>query len=156
MLAVAVAIRCARRVAREGGRRIDAGEALVEIAAHFTKTWPAHLLRKVCRSRAQVLNRNGGKCQVPGCSLPARHVHHIRYRSHGGTNDPWNEVALCVAHHLHGIHEGRLSVTGRAGERLEWRFSDGEIWITLGDNDVRRADAEHVLEPAAPAYGSAA
>jgi hypothetical protein len=110
-----------------------------------------------------VLKRNDGKCQVPGCSLPARHIHHIRYRSRGGVKAPWNEIALCVPHHLHGIHEGRLTVTGRAGEHLEWRFANGEIWETLGDNDVRRAtpaDAEgradapdQVFEPAPPAYG---
>lgn len=154
MLTVSAAIRCARRRAREVGRGINAGEALVAIAAYFLKIWPAHRLRKMSRSRADVLNRNAGKCQVPGCSLPARHIHHIRYRSRGGTNDPWNEVALCVAHHLHGVHEGRLLVTGRAGERLVWQFGDGEIWVTLGDNDVRRADAEEISEPAPPAYGS--
>lgn len=151
---LAAAIRCARRRARGGGREIDAGEALVEIAAHFLEVWPAHLVRKMPRNRREVLKRNGGKCQVPGCSLPARHIHHICYRSRGGTNDPWNKVALCVPHHLHGIHEGRLTVTGRAGERLTWRFGNGEIWETLGDNDVRRAP-EQVAEPAPPAYAAA-
>jgi hypothetical protein len=137
----------------------------VEIAEHFLETWPAHRLRKVPRSRAHVLKRNDGKCQVPGCSLPARHIHHVHYRSRGGAKAPWNEVALCVPHHLHGIHEGRITVTGRAGERLVWIFRDGESWETLGDNDVRRgtaADAEgrgaaadRVSEPGAPAYAAA-
>jgi hypothetical protein len=164
MLTVAAAIRAASRKAKGEGRSIDAGEALVEIAEHFLEVWPAHRVRKVPRSRAQVLKRNDGKCQVPGCSLPARHIHHICYRSHGGAKAPWNETALCIPHHLHGIHEGRLEVTGRAGERLVWRFSNGEIWETLGDNDVRRATAadakdaaaaDRVSEPAPPAYHTA-
>jgi hypothetical protein len=161
-LTVAAAIRCAQRRARDEGRRIDAGEALVEIAGHFLKTWPAHRVRKVPRSRALVLKRNDGKCQVPGCSLPARHIHHICYRSRGGAKAPWNETALCIPHHLHGVHEGRLTVTGRAGERLVWRFRNGEIWVTNGD-DARRADAsasgepgaDRVWEPPSPAYGDA-
>ncbi|MCK6458786.1 MAG: HNH endonuclease, partial [Planctomycetes bacterium] len=168
MATVAAAIRCARRRARAAGRGISPGDALAEIAGHFLEVWPADRVRKVPRARLQVLKRNDGKCQVPGCSLPARHIHHIRYRSHGGVKAPWNETGLCIPHHLHGIHEGRLEVTGRAGERLVWVFADGEIWETLGDNDVRRrapadpasagadrAAADHVGEPAPPAYDAA-
>jgi len=165
MLTVKAAIRCASRRAKGEGREISEGDALVEIAEHFLETWPAHRLRKVPKSRQEVLKRNHGTCQVPGCSLPARHIHHVRYLSRGGAKAPWNEVALCVPHHLHGIHEGRLDVTGRAGERLVWIFGDGESWETLGDNDVRRADAAgdeaqaaaagRVSQPAPPAYAAA-
>jgi hypothetical protein len=47
-------------------------------------------------------------------------------------------------HHLHGVHLGYLEVTGRAGERLFWRFATGEAfpteeWETYGEDDVRRA-----------------
>ncbi|MCK6460084.1 MAG: HNH endonuclease [Planctomycetes bacterium] len=160
MATVKAAIAAAVRKARGEGREIGASEALAEIAEHFLRTWPADRLRKLSRSRRQVLSRNGGTCEVPGCSLPGRHEHHIRYRSHGGTDDPWNKVRLCVAHHLRGIHDGYLTVEGRAGERLVWRFGTGEIFETLRDNDVRRADAAAagcddapcVSESAAPAY----
>jgi predicted restriction endonuclease len=30
-------------------------------------------------------------------------VHHLRYRSHGGENDPRNGVPLCTTHH-HAVH----------------------------------------------------
>jgi len=58
---------------------------------------------------------------------------------------------------------GYLTVEGRGGERLEWRFGNGEVWFTDGD-DARRADsdapsgtdADHVSEPPAPAYPAAA
>ena len=43
-------------------------------------------------------------CQVPGCSRPSVHAHHIKARSQRGTDDEWNLVSLCAAHHLHGIH----------------------------------------------------
>ncbi|MCK6459843.1 MAG: HNH endonuclease [Planctomycetes bacterium] len=167
MATVAAAIRCARRKARGEAREIGAGEALVEIGEHFLTVWPMDRLKSVPRRRRQTLARCGGTCEVPGCSNPGRHEHHIRYRSRGGTDDPWNKVRLCVAHHLRGIHEGRLTVTGRAGERLIWRFGNGEIWETRGDNDVRRAtadaasadadrtSADHVGEPAPPAYAAA-
>jgi hypothetical protein len=159
---VQMAVAAARRKARSEGREIGVGEALAEIADHFLEVWPADRLRKLSRSRRQVHRRCGGKCEVPGCSLPARHEHHIHYRSRGGTDDPWNKVRLCVAHHLRGIHDGHLTVEGRAGERLVWHFGNGEIWVTEGDNDVRRADAaaagcdgaDCVSEPAPPAYAA--
>jgi hypothetical protein len=98
------------------------------------------------RFRKAALMRNGGLCAVPGCSRAAVHVHHLVFRSRGGKDEPWNGVALCAVHHLHGIHMGYLEVTGRAGERLHWKFATGEAvpteeWVTLGDDDVRRADA---------------
>jgi hypothetical protein len=52
----------------------------------------------------------------------AVHAHHIKSRSHGGTDDEWNLVSLCAAHHLHGIHGGRIRVTGRAPDALVWEF----------------------------------
>jgi hypothetical protein len=160
MTTVKAAIAAARRKARGEGREIGVGEALAEIAEHFLEAWPAERLRKMSRSRRQVLSRNGGTCEVPGCSLPGRHDHHIRYRSRGGTDDTWNRVRLCVAHHLRGIHDGHLTVEGRAGERLIWHFGTGETFVTLGDNDVRRAGAaadgaDRVEEAPPPAYAGA-
>lgn len=131
------------------GEVIDAGEALAEIADHFVKVWEANLppndaRRWLARFHRDALTRKGGLCAVPGCSRAARHVHHIVFRSHGGPDEAWNGVGLCVPHHLHGIHLGYLELTGRAGERLHWKFGAGEAvpleeWVTLGDDDVRRA-----------------
>jgi hypothetical protein len=57
---------------------------------------------------------------------------------------------------------GFLTVEGRGGERLVWRFGNGEMWVTNGD-DARRADpaasgepgTDQVSEPSSPAYGQA-
>jgi hypothetical protein len=130
------------------GLEIDAGEALAVVADHFVDVWEAHLpraRRRISAQRHDVMMRKGGLCAVPGCSREARHVHHIVFRSRGGARAPENEVALCAAHHLRGIHQGYLEVTGRAGERLHWRFGTGEAvpteeWVTLGDDEVRRAE----------------
>ncbi|MHC4134536.1 MAG: HNH endonuclease [Planctomycetota bacterium] len=128
------------------GEAVGAGKALALIALHFVTVCSRHRSpRKMQRARREVLLRHGGICAVPGCSCPARHVHHITFRSQGGTDDVTNEVALCAAHHLHGIHRGYLAVTGLAGERLIWRLGTAagaaplEEWVTEGNDDVRRA-----------------
>jgi hypothetical protein len=133
------------------GKEIGPGEALAVIADHFVEVCEAHMPecdrdRWISMFRREALMRKGGLCAVPGCSRAAVHVHHIVFRSRGGRDTPGNGVALCAVHHLHGIHMGYLEVTGRAGERLHWKFATGEAfpteeWLTFGDDDVRRADA---------------
>jgi len=126
------------------GDTFDAGECLARIADHFVEVWTANLEKPpgtvACRTvaRRTVLGRHGGLCGVPGCSAEAQHAHHIRYRSRGGGDEIENRVALCAAHHLHGVHAGYLTVEGRAGEKLVWRFG-GETWHTTETDDVRRA-----------------
>lgn len=70
----------------------------------------------------RVMLRDRGRCQVPGCSHRATHLHHVRFRSQGGSNDEWNLVAVCSAHHLQGIHHGLIRVTGTAPGGLVWEF----------------------------------
>ena len=68
----------------------------------------------------------------------------LEFLSQGGGNEVTNRSGTCVSCHLRGIHRGFLRVTGRAGERLVWRFgaaSDGEpvaVYVTEGKDDVRR------------------
>jgi hypothetical protein len=133
----------------KGVRGIEIGdsEALAVIADHFVEVAEAHRRPggdRIDPKRREVLMRKAGLCAVPGCSRAACHLHHIVYRSRGGSDDPRNLVGLCRVHHLHGIHLGYLEVTGAAGERLHWKLGTGEAvpleeWITLGDDDVRRA-----------------
>ncbi|HSU38171.1 MAG TPA: HNH endonuclease [Polyangiaceae bacterium] len=75
--------------------------------------------------RRQVLRRDGGRCQVPGC----RHatfvdVHHLRPRSEGGANTIENLVTLCSAHHR-ASHAGKLSSAGTPSEGLRFLHADG-------------------------------
>jgi hypothetical protein len=71
-------------------------------------------------TRRKVLHRDQGRCQVPGCRAHANlDVHHIQHRAHGGTNDLWNLITLCEAHHL-CHHEGTLRIE-RVGDELRFR-----------------------------------
>lgn len=85
---------------------------------------------------------------MPGCTRDAQHEHHISFRSRGGSNAVWNKVPLCSPHHLHGIHRGYLTLQGKAGTWLIWRFGTAgeavplEEWETIGDDDVRRLDRD--------------
>ncbi|HUL79352.1 MAG TPA: HNH endonuclease signature motif containing protein [Vicinamibacteria bacterium] len=111
---------------------LDPGKIIVLVAAHCTFTWREEV-RRLERAANPVMVRDRWRCQVPGCSKPAEHIHHVRWRSRGGTNDRWNLVALCEAHHLAGVHAGYIEIEGTA--------PDGLTWI-VGEEAVKRARAE--------------
>jgi hypothetical protein len=102
------------------------GEALVAVALHFVETWAAEAIR-LLKGAHPVILRDGGLCQVPGCSLPAAHVHHTRFRSAGGPLEAWNEMGACLPHHLLGIHRGRVLVSGRAPDGLDFVLGEREV-----------------------------
>jgi hypothetical protein len=148
-LTITDAIASAQAVAVSAGLgRVDSGQALAIIADHFVDVWTAHRRAPPARRRQEVLMRQGGLCAVPGCSRAAVHEHHIEFRSQGGSDDDSNLLGLCAVHHLRGIHGSSVSnganlmVSGRAGERLEWWFGNGEAWVTLGDDDVSTCPPE--------------
>jgi hypothetical protein len=108
--------------AREAaGGWIPPAECLRRIAQHFVDTWEPALEQPTTLQR-KILARDRGFCQVPGCSREAKHVHHIKFRSAGGTDDPWNLVSLCIAHHLYGVHKGWIRVRGVAPDGLIWEI----------------------------------
>jgi hypothetical protein len=74
-----------------------------------------------------VRERDGGWCQVPGCSHLAPHAHHIELRSQGGSDDLANQLALCGFHHLRCVHGGTLQVKGTAPDGLTWLVG-GKPW----------------------------
>jgi hypothetical protein len=102
-------------------RWMHVGEYLLEIAAHFILVYE-YLLEAVRTRFQHVRERDGHWCKVPGCSRPAKQTHHLVFRSHGGSNAGWNLISVCAVHHLHGIHDGRMSVSGRAPDELVWKF----------------------------------
>gem|GEM_PF-1853939 len=72
----------------------------------------------------KVLERDGYKCQVPGCSNRRNiHAHHIVFRSHGGSDAIKNKLSLCAAHHLWILHilHGLL-IEGTAPDDLKFTF----------------------------------
>jgi len=96
-------------------------QALFLACAHFVDVWEVEALRRV-KATDPVKLRDRGRCQVPGCSHRAEHLHHVRFRSRGGTDDAWNLVSVCTAHHLAGIHQGYIVVSGEAPDWLVWEF----------------------------------
>src|SRR3954467_1159992 len=124
---VALLLREAMAAARKAaGKWVPQGECLRMIAHHFVDTWgPA--LRQKRTSRNEVMARDKGYCTTPFCSKSAGHVHHIDLRSHGGSDEPSNKVAICVVHHLRGVHMGRVRVSGRAPDQLVWELGERRI-----------------------------
>jgi hypothetical protein len=120
---VAPVIQAALRAARAAsGGWISPGECLARVARHFIEAWREALAERRTIPH-EVLERDRGLCQVPGCSRAADHAHHVRFRSRGGGDDPSNLVSLCAAHHLHGVHRGFLSVRGVAPAGLRWEVA---------------------------------
>jgi hypothetical protein len=109
------------------GQSISLGKCLVEMAEHFVAVWKAHVKLKMTK-RMRIFARDRYRCQVPGCSRPAVHQHHLEYQSQGGSDDEANLLCLCAAHHLFGIHEERLQVTGTAPDKLVWEFGLRRSW----------------------------
>ena len=66
-----------------------------------------------------VMERDGYRCAVPGCtSRRSLHDHHVAFRSVGGSDALGNRVTLCAFHHLRCLHAGLLRVSGRAPDAL--------------------------------------
>ena len=71
----------------------------------------------------KVLQRDRWRCQTPGCSSRRKlEVHHIIFKSRGGTDHPENLTTLCHGHHQHGIHGEGLNLEGTAPNRLKWQL----------------------------------
>ncbi len=65
--------------------------------------------------RAYILHRDGYKCQNPDCSITSGKytrldVHHIVYRSNGGSDSPSNLITLCSRCHTPKNHKGFLLI----------------------------------------------
>lgn len=60
-------------------------------------------------TKAYVLSRDHHTCQKCGTTKGSLHVHHIIFRSNGGTNSPNNLVTLCESCHdkLHALKNGQ-------------------------------------------------
>jgi hypothetical protein len=124
---VAVLLAAAIAAVRErSDRPVPAGRCLAVVAWHFLETYERLERPKRTRSR-KVRERDGCRCQVPGCSRRATHAHHVVPRSHGGGDEPENLVGLCAFHHLRCIHGGWLRVVGRAPDALTWILR-GRVW----------------------------
>ena len=58
--------------------------------------------------KAYVLHRDQYKCQQCGTQKGKLHVHHLIYKSQGGTDEPGNLITLCEKDHK-ALHAGELN-----------------------------------------------
>jgi hypothetical protein len=104
---------------------LSQGACLERAAEHFIDTWKDALAeRNTPQKRAMA--RDGGLCQVPGCSRAADDEHHVWFRSRGGPDHEANFASTCKPHHLRGIHGGYIRVTGCAPDGLRWEVTGGK------------------------------
>ena len=66
---------------------------------------------------------------------------HVVYRSRGGLSTQDNRVAICAAHHLHGIHGFRIKVDGLAPHDLTW-----QIGMRTGRPSLFRTHGDRYLD----------
>ena len=87
-------------------------------------------------TKAFVLDRDGYKCQNKSCKCNAKQpkleVHHIIYRSQGGSDQPENLVVLCKECH-DGLHKGvvQLKLTGKKKGQLKHATQMNSIRVQL-------------------------
>jgi hypothetical protein len=71
------------------------------------------------------------------------HLHHLEFRSAGGSDDEENLVVLCAWHHLRALHTGLIRIQGRAPEHLRFEMPLG-TWLS---GDLRDRGGHQLGQP---------
>ncbi|MHC9540609.1 MAG: hypothetical protein AB9903_13975 [Vulcanimicrobiota bacterium] len=106
-----------------------AEDFLVALLQDYLLTERIHL--KVTQNYA-ILKRDHFQCQVPGCKCRRNlQVHHIVWRSKGGSDKECNLITLFKVNHQHILHDlMALKIEGTAPHNLTFTFgpnsSDGD------------------------------
>ncbi len=83
-------------------------------------------------TRRLVMRRHHGRCGVPGCrNATYVDIHHVVFRSDGGTHDPELLMVLCGAHH-DAVHRGALRIEGTWSAGFRFLRVDGGPYGTAG------------------------
>ena len=113
-------------IQRASGRSFVSDEqVLYETALAFLIVYLPLWLEQVAHGDP-IAVRDRFHCVAPGCTHRCGAAHHIRFRSHGRCDEPWNLVFLCHVHHLEMVHRlGVMKVSGRAPDQLVF-------WMGIG------------------------
>lgn len=135
------------RLEAERGRPVFDGEVFDALLDHARDAWT--LREPGARRPDPVIERDGYRCAVPGCTSRRNlHDHHIVFRSAGGTDEPSNRVTLCAFHHQRGVHGGLVRVRGRAPDSLLFELGLRPGWAPLAryrSGDLAVPSAESTL-----------
>jgi hypothetical protein len=116
------------RIFSTRGERAPAWVGLLVMLEDFVRTWDTDGGRRRRRSRDQIFSRAGYRCAAPGCTSRRNlHLHHVQFRSQGGSDETANRESICAFHHLRGIHEGLASCRGEAPLGLTWRLGREDV-----------------------------
>jgi hypothetical protein len=115
-------------------RMLARAGSLERLLAHAIRTWVEQ--SELFDDYAD-FTRDGFRCTVPGCTARRNlHSHHIRFRSAGGPDVPWNRTTLCAWHHERALHRERtLRIRGHAPDALVFalgpapaeRYASGDL-----------------------------
>lgn len=131
------------RALRDGHGICEDWRALIILCHHARRAW-SQLERPRSRREESVLDRDDWRCSVPGCSSRrSLQRHHIRFAGRGGGNEDENLVTLCAFHHLIGVHQGILTIRGRAERGSEDLCFD--LGLRPGGRPLLRFRGEHHL-----------
>jgi len=109
------------------GRRAPLWVGLLALLEEFALTWDTDAAAPDRRDDT-IFVRDGWRCAAPGCSSRRNlEIHHVVYRSRGGSDDGWNLITLCRFHHQRGEHGGLLLVRGRAPIEVTWRLGRSDV-----------------------------
>jgi hypothetical protein len=132
------------RLDRERERPFSDGEVFDAMLDHALGAWTRRDQR--ARRADPVIERDGYRCVVPGCTSRRNlHDHHIAFRSAGGSDEPGNRITLCAFHHQRGVHAGLLRVHGRAPDALVF-----ELGLHAGSPPLARYRSGDIAVPQAP------
>ena len=105
------------------GRPLGDAECVDAILDAFFATWGVRA-DAAWRRKYRIFERDGWRCRAPGCASRRNlQVHHVIFRSHGGSDDDANLVVLCAAHHLQCIHRGWLRCHALPHGLLAWELA---------------------------------
>ncbi len=107
-----------RGLAKVRGQPVTGSDALEAMLDHVITAWGRRITREF-----RLFDYYGWRCATPGCSSRRNlHDHHIVFRSAGGDNSLENRVPLCAFHHLRGVHQRLIKVTGEAPDGLRFEL----------------------------------
>lgn len=118
---------------RRRHRGVPAWVGLLALLEDYVCTWDA----SPRRAGDAIYERAGYRCAAPGCTSRRNlEIHHVVYRSRGGTSSSDNLVCLCRMHHQQGEHSGRMRIRGVAPLNIVWRLGVPKL-ATWFRNEIR-------------------